>query len=160
MAAGIEKDETLQQTVLRAKLRFLDKSWDQMDWKKKWCWRVVREAENKDGQGKGGWTWYNETTGMNLAELRDATAERRKWRSLTMVIAKVPGTDSTRWQGERLIYKTTLFSTGICCSEAVREWRWLFLTAKKFFETWNIDRFGFVSTHTWCNCTVSADSWL
>ena len=34
--------------------------------------------------------------GMNLAELRDATVERRKWRSLIMTVARVQGTNSTR----------------------------------------------------------------
>ena len=38
----------------------------------------------------------HETTGMNLAELRDATVERTKWRSLIMTVARVQGTDSTR----------------------------------------------------------------
>ena len=38
----------------------------------------------------------HETTGMNFVELRDATEERRKWRGLTMVIAKVLGIDCTR----------------------------------------------------------------
>ena len=45
----------------------------------------------------------HETIGMNLAELKDATEERRKWRGLTMVIARVQGTDSTRWQGDTFI---------------------------------------------------------
>ena len=39
---------------------------------------------------------FHETTGMNLAELRDATADRRKWRGLIMKVARVQGTDSTR----------------------------------------------------------------
>ena len=38
----------------------------------------------------------HETTGMNLAELRDVTSERKKWRRFIMTVARVPRTDSTR----------------------------------------------------------------
>ena len=38
----------------------------------------------------------HEVTGMNLAELRDVTSERKQWRRLAMMVARVPGTDSTR----------------------------------------------------------------
>jgi len=44
----------------------------------------------------------HEVTGMKLAELRDATIERKQWRRLIMVVARVPGTDSTRLQGIQL----------------------------------------------------------
>jgi len=37
-----------------------------------------------------------EVTGMKLAELRDMLTERKLWRRLAMMVARVPGTDSTR----------------------------------------------------------------
>jgi len=37
-----------------------------------------------------------EVTGMKLAELRDVMTERKKWRRLAMMVARVPRTDSTR----------------------------------------------------------------
>jgi len=36
---------------------------------------------------------------MKLAELRDVTTEGKQWRRLAMKVARVPGTDSSRWQG-------------------------------------------------------------
>ena len=55
------------------------------------------EGSRKQGRPRRKWMdEIHERTGMNLAELRDATEERRKWRGLTMVIARVRGTDSTR----------------------------------------------------------------
>ena len=38
----------------------------------------------------------HEATGMKLAKLRDVTTERKQWRNLAMMVARVPGTDSTR----------------------------------------------------------------
>ena len=35
-------------------------------------------------------------TAMNLAQLREATVDRGKWRRLVMTVARVPRTDSTR----------------------------------------------------------------
>ena len=43
--------------------------------------------------------WMDEVhdvTGMKLAELRDVTKERKQWRRLAMMVARVPGNDSTR----------------------------------------------------------------
>ena len=61
------------------------------------CGEGSRKQGRKQGRPRRKWMdEIHETTGMNLEELRDATTERRKWRGLTMVIAKVPGTDSTR----------------------------------------------------------------
>jgi len=38
----------------------------------------------------------HKVTGMKLAELRDMMTERKQWRRLAMMIARVPGTDSTK----------------------------------------------------------------
>jgi len=38
----------------------------------------------------------HEVTGMKMVELRDMTTERKQWRRLAMMAARVPGTDSTR----------------------------------------------------------------
>ena len=38
----------------------------------------------------------HEVTGMKLTELRDETIERKYWKRLVMVVARVPGTDRTR----------------------------------------------------------------
>ena len=55
------------------------------------------ERSRKQGRPRKRWMdVIHETTGMNLAELRDATVERTKWRSLIMTVARVQGTDSTR----------------------------------------------------------------
>ena len=40
----------------------------------------------------------HEVTGMKLAELRDMITERKQWRRLVMMVARVPGTDGT-YQG-------------------------------------------------------------
>ena len=40
----------------------------------------------------------HEVTGMKLAKLRDVTTERKQWRRLAMMVARIPGTDSTRCQ--------------------------------------------------------------
>ena len=37
----------------------------------------------------------HEITGMKLAELRDVTTERKQRRRLAVMVARVPGTDST-----------------------------------------------------------------
>ena len=37
-----------------------------------------------------------EVTGMKLEELRDVMTEREQWRRLVLMVARVPGTDSTR----------------------------------------------------------------
>ena len=38
----------------------------------------------------------HEVTGMKIAELRDVMTERKQWRRLAMMVARVPGTDCTR----------------------------------------------------------------
>jgi len=38
----------------------------------------------------------HEVNVMKLAELRDVTTKRKQWKRLAMMVARVPGTDSTR----------------------------------------------------------------
>ena len=96
MDIGIEKEETLQQTVLRAKLRFFGHVM-RSDGLEKEMMLAYGEGRRKQGRPRKKWMdEIHETTGMNLAELRDATADRRKWRGLTRTVARVQRTDSTR----------------------------------------------------------------
>ena len=55
------------------------------------------EGRRRRGQPRRRWMdEIHEITGMKLAELRDATIERKQWRRLVTVVARVQGTDSTR----------------------------------------------------------------
>src|ERR1043165_8784519 len=95
MDIGIEKEETLQQTVLRAKLRFGHVM--RSDGLEKDMMLAYGEGRRKQGRPRKKWMdEILETTGMNLAELRDATTDRRKWKGLIKTVARVIGTDSTR----------------------------------------------------------------
>ena len=38
----------------------------------------------------------HKVTGMKMAELRDVTTERKQWRRLAMMVARVPRTDGTK----------------------------------------------------------------
>ena len=96
MSIGSEKEEMLQQTVLRAKLRFFGHVM-RSDGLEKEMMLACGEGRRKQGRPRKKWMdEIHEATGMNLAELRDATAERGNWRSLVMTIARVQRTDSTR----------------------------------------------------------------
>jgi len=96
MEIGIEKEETLQQTVLRAKLRFFGHVM-RSDGLEKDMMLAYGEGRRKQGRPRKKWMdEILEKTAMNLAELRDATMDRRKWKGLIKTVAKVPGTDSTR----------------------------------------------------------------
>ena len=89
MSIGIENEETLQQTVLRAKLRFFGHVM-RSDGLEKEMMLAYGEGRRKQGRPRKKWMdEIHETTGMNLAELRDATADRRKWRGLIMMVARV-----------------------------------------------------------------------
>ena len=93
MSIGIEKEETLQQTVLRTKLRFFGHVM-KSDGLEKEMMLACEEGRRKQGRPRKKWMdEIHEAIGMNLAELRDATAERE---SLVMTIARVQRTDSTR----------------------------------------------------------------
>jgi len=54
------------------------------------------------------------TSGMNLAELRDAVEDRDLWRKLTMTIARALRVDSTRltrWVSRQLVYGYFAYDT-------------------------------------------------
>ena len=54
------------------------------------------EERRRRGRPRRRWMdEVHEVTEMKLAELRDSTIERKHWRRLVMVVARVPGTDST-----------------------------------------------------------------
>ena len=55
---------------------------------------ACREARRRNGRPSRRWT--DEVTGMKLAELRDVTTERKHWKRLAVMVAKVPRTDSAR----------------------------------------------------------------
>jgi len=58
---------------------------------------VCGEGRRRRGRPRRRWMdEIHELTGMKLAELRDVTTERKKWRHLAMMAARVPRTDSTR----------------------------------------------------------------
>jgi len=62
-------------------------------------WRG-KEEERANKEKMDGWDVWSTVTGKKLAELRDVTTERKQCRRLAMMVARVPATDSTRWQGE------------------------------------------------------------
>jgi Reverse transcriptase (RNA-dependent DNA polymerase) len=96
VAIGIENEETLQQTVLRTKLRFFGHVM-RSDGLEKEMMLACGEGRRKQGRPRKKWMdEIHEATGMKLSELRDATAERGYWRHLIMTVARVQETDSTR----------------------------------------------------------------
>ena len=55
------------------------------------------EGWRRRGQPRGRWMdEIHEVTGMQLAELSDMTTEMKQWRRLAMMVARVPGANSTR----------------------------------------------------------------
>ena len=76
MTAGIEEAETLQQTMLRAKLRFFGHVMRSNGMEKEMM-LAFGEGGRKQGRPRKRWMdMIHETTGMNLAELRDMAAEQ------------------------------------------------------------------------------------
>ena len=60
---------------------------------------MLAYGEGRRKQGRPRIKWMDEIheiARMNLTELRDATADRRKWRNLIMTVARVQRNDSTR----------------------------------------------------------------
>ena len=52
------------------------------------------DGRRRRGRPKRKWMdEIHEVTGMKLAELRDVTTERKQWRRLAMMVARVPRTD-------------------------------------------------------------------
>ncbi len=55
------------------------------------------EGKRKRGRPRKKWMdEIQEGTGIKLEQLRDATTERKQWRRLTVTVARVLRTDSTR----------------------------------------------------------------
>lgn len=100
MEIWVENDERLQQTVIRKKLGFFGHVM-RSDGLEKEMMLACGEGKRKRGRPRKKWLdEIHERTGMNLAELREVTSERKQWRRFIMSIARVQQTDSTRWQGE------------------------------------------------------------
>jgi len=93
---GVEEDETLQQTAIRRKLRFFGHVM-RSDGLEKGMMLACGEGRKRRGQPRRRWMdEIHEVTGMKPAELRDMTTERKNWRRLAMMVARVPRTDSSR----------------------------------------------------------------
>jgi len=57
----------------------------------------MREGRRRRGRPRRRWIdEIHEVTGMKLVELRDMSTERKQWRRLAMMVARVPRTDSAR----------------------------------------------------------------
>ena len=93
---GIENNDSLQQTVLTRKLGFFGHVMRSNGLEKDMM-LAYEEGRRKQGRPRKRWLdEVQETTGMNLEQLREATSERKQWRRLIMTIARVQRTGSTR----------------------------------------------------------------
>src|SRR6218665_2036799 len=90
MEIGIEEDETLQQTALRRKLGFFGHVMRSGGLEKRMM------LAHGDGRRRKWMDEIHEVTGMKLVELRDVTAQRKRWRKLVKTIIRAPRVDSTR----------------------------------------------------------------
>jgi len=94
--ADIVEDETLLQSILRARLRFFGHVMRSNGLEKEMM-LACGEGVRKQGRPRKRWMdMIHETTGLKLADLRDATADRVKWRSLVMTVARTQRVDGTR----------------------------------------------------------------
>ena len=94
--AGIVKDETLLQSILKARLRFFGHVM-RLNGLEKEIMLACGEGIRKQGRPRKRWMdMIHETTGMNLADLRDATADRVKWRNLVLTVVRTQRVDGTR----------------------------------------------------------------
>ena len=60
---------------------------------------MLAHGDGRRRRGRPRRKWMDlvhEVTGMKLAELRDVTTERKKWRGLVKTIARAQRVDSTR----------------------------------------------------------------
>src|SRR6218665_1672328 len=90
---GIEEDETSQQTAIRRKLGFFGHV-VRSDGLEKGMLLACREGRRRRRPRR---RWMDEiVTGITLSELRDVMTERKQWRRLVKMVARVPGTHSTR----------------------------------------------------------------
>src|SRR6218665_3965757 len=96
MEIGIEEDETLQQTALRRKLGFFGHVM-RSDGLEKRMMLAYGDGRRRRGRPRRIWMdEIHEVTGMKLAELRDVTKERKQWRRLDTMVARVPRTEGAR----------------------------------------------------------------
>src|ERR1700733_12811217 len=99
LTIGVEKDETLQQMAIRRKVRVL---WTYHEIKgigkgnDDGMWMMWRRKKKRGRPRKKWMDEIHERTEMNLAELREATMERRQWRRYIMLIARAHRAESTR----------------------------------------------------------------
>ena len=94
--ADIVEDESLLQSMLRARLRFFGHVMRSNGLEKEMM-LACGEGCRKQGRPRKRWMdTIHETTGMNLADLRDATVDRVKWRGLVVSVARTQRVDSTR----------------------------------------------------------------
>src|ERR1043165_6180135 len=94
--AGILEDETLLQSILRARLKFFGHVMRSNGLEKE-IMMACGEGIRKQGRPRKRWMdMIYESTGMNLEDLRDVTADRGKWRSLVMTVARTHRVDGTR----------------------------------------------------------------
>src|SRR6218665_2932164 len=95
MEIRIEEDETLQQTAIR-KLVFFGHVM-RSDRLEKGMMLACGKGRRRRGRPRRRWMdEIHEVTGMKLVEPRAVTTERKQWRRVAMMVARVPGTDSTR----------------------------------------------------------------
>src|SRR5918994_3549374 len=94
--AGIVEDETLLQSISRAGLRFFGHVMRSNGLEKEMM-LACGEGSRKQRRPRKRWMdMIHETTGMNLADLRDATMDRVKWRGPVMSVARTQRVDDTR----------------------------------------------------------------
>src|SRR5688572_18904550 len=94
--ADIVEDESLLQSMLRARLRFFGHVMRSNGLEKEMM-LACGEGRRKQGRPRKRWMdTIHETTGMNLADLRDATVDRVKWRGLVKSVARTRRVDGTR----------------------------------------------------------------
>src|ERR1043165_7843788 len=93
---GIVEDETLLQSILRARLKFFGHVMRSNGLEKE-IMLAYGVGIRKQGRPRKRWMdMIYESTGMNLEDLRDVTADREKWRSLVMTVARTHRVDGTR----------------------------------------------------------------
>jgi len=96
MEIGIEEDETQRQTAIRRKLGFFGHVM-QSDGLERGMMLACGQGRRRRGRPRRIWMdEIHEVTGMKLAELRDVTKERKQWRRLDTMVARVPRTEGAR----------------------------------------------------------------